>query len=60
MKDNYDFSAGIKNPYSKNLKEGYSVTVTYLPNQKTAEKPKSKRKNPPSDGNGAREQVEAL
>jgi hypothetical protein len=29
MKDNYDFSKGIKNPYVDKLKQGYTVTVYY-------------------------------
>ncbi len=29
MRDNYDFSKGIKNPYAAQLKQGYSVTVHY-------------------------------
>ena len=29
MKDNYDFSKGIKNPYADKLKQGYSVTIHY-------------------------------
>ena len=29
MKDNYDFSRGIKNPYADKLKQGYSVTIQY-------------------------------
>ncbi len=29
MRDNYDFSNGIKNPYAAQLKQGYSVTVHY-------------------------------
>jgi hypothetical protein len=29
MKDNYDFSKGIKNPYADRLKQGYTVTVHY-------------------------------
>lgn len=30
MKDNYDFSKGVKNPYINQLKRGYSVTVHYV------------------------------
>jgi len=29
MKDNYDFSNAIKNPYAEKLKNGFSVTVHY-------------------------------
>jgi len=29
MKDNYDFSKGVKNPYADKLKDGYTVTVHY-------------------------------
>ena len=29
MRDNYDFSDGIKNPYAASLKQGYSVTIHY-------------------------------
>jgi len=29
MKNNYDFSKGIKNPYADKLKDGYSVTIHY-------------------------------
>ena len=29
MKDNYDFSKGVKNPYVDKLKDGYTVTVHY-------------------------------
>ena len=29
MRDNYDFSKGIKNPYIEKMKEGYTVTVHY-------------------------------
>ena len=29
MKENYDFSKGIKNPYADKLKQGYSVTIHY-------------------------------
>jgi hypothetical protein len=29
MRDNYDFSKGIKNPYAEKLKQGYTVTVHY-------------------------------
>ena len=29
MKDNYDFSNAIKNPYAEKLKDGFSVTVHY-------------------------------
>ena len=29
MKDNYDFSKGIKNPYADKMKNGYTVTVHY-------------------------------
>lgn len=29
MRDNYDFSNGIKNPYVDKLKDGYTVTVHY-------------------------------
>ena len=29
MKDSYDFSKGIKNPYASRLKKGYTVTVHY-------------------------------
>lgn len=29
MKENYDFSKGVKNPYADKLKEGYTVTVHY-------------------------------
>jgi len=29
MRDNYDFSKGIKNPYADKLKNGYSVTIHY-------------------------------
>ena len=29
MKDSYDFSKGVKNPYTAKLKDGYTVTVHY-------------------------------
>ena len=29
MKDNYDFSKGVKNPHADKLKKGYAVTVHY-------------------------------
>jgi len=29
MKEHYDFSKGVKNPYADKLKDGYSVTVHY-------------------------------
>ena len=29
MKNSYDFSKGIKNPYADKLKNGYSVKVQY-------------------------------
>ena len=29
MKDNYDFSKGVKNPHADKLKHGYAVTVHY-------------------------------
>lgn len=29
MKDNYDFSTSVKNPYADKLKNGYTVTVHY-------------------------------
>jgi hypothetical protein len=29
LKDNYDFSKGVKNPYADMLKQGYTVTVHY-------------------------------
>ena len=29
MKDNYDFSDGVKNPYAEKLKQGYTITVHY-------------------------------
>jgi hypothetical protein len=35
VKDNYDFSKGIKNPYAEMLKQGYTVTVHYGPQPKT-------------------------
>ena len=29
MKDNYDFSKGVKNPYTDKLKDGYAVNISY-------------------------------
>jgi len=29
MRDNYDFSKGIKNPFADKLKNGYSVIIHY-------------------------------
>jgi len=29
MKDNYDFSKGVKNPYIDKLKKGYTIRVHY-------------------------------
>jgi len=29
MKNNYDFSKGVKNPYADKLKKGYTVTIHY-------------------------------
>jgi hypothetical protein len=29
VKDNYDFSKGIKNPFADRMKQGYTVTVHY-------------------------------
>ncbi len=29
MKDNYDFSKGIRNPFAEGLKNGYTVTIHY-------------------------------
>jgi hypothetical protein len=29
MKESYDFSKGIKNPYADKIKNGYTVTVHY-------------------------------
>ena len=29
MKDNYDFSKGVKNPYIDKLRSGYSVLIHY-------------------------------
>ena len=29
MRNNYDFSKGVKNPYADKLKKGYTVTVHY-------------------------------
>jgi len=38
MKDNYDFTRAIKNPYAEELKKnGYSVMVNYGANQRDGE-----------------------
>ena len=31
MKDHYDFSKGVKNPFAGKFKNGYTVTVHYPP-----------------------------
>jgi hypothetical protein len=56
MKDHYDFSKGIKNPYAERLKQGYSVIIHYGPTEKNTEK-----KNPAPDNNpeSSREQQQA-
>jgi len=44
MKDNYDFSKGVKNPYINKLKKGYTIRVHYdftqhsIDNEDTGEK----------------------
>ena len=42
MKDNYDFSKGIKNPYVDKLKNGYTVTVHYNSTKRDEDENKNK------------------
>lgn len=42
MKENYDFSDAIKNPYAKSLKEeGYSVLIHYGRSQSAMDAPEA-------------------
>lgn len=38
MKDNYDFSKGVKNPHADKLKKGYTVTIHYAFKDDSAQK----------------------
>ena len=42
MKDNYDFSKGVKNPYTDELQNGYTVTVHFDFSQIKEEKEQTK------------------
>lgn len=46
MRDSYDFSKGIKNPYADKLKNGYTVTVHYdFTRSADSEEPSKPREN---------------
>ena len=43
MKDNYDFSNAVKNPYADKMKNGYTVTIYYKPVKNKISKSKKQR-----------------
>jgi len=49
MKENYDFSKGVKNPYADKLKDGYTVTVHYDFTQNDDDEEQIREKNVPDD-----------
>ena len=44
MKDNYDFSDAVKNPFAGKLKNGYTITVFYE-NDNQKSKPEKPNRN---------------
>ncbi|MDR2712730.1 MAG: hypothetical protein LBB91_06405 [Clostridiales bacterium] len=55
MRDNYDFSKGVKNPYADKLKKGYTVTVHYDFSQNSDSKEQPEKKDTSDNGTSCKQ-----